>query len=347
MHLNRCWNPNGGKSMRDHGNLRDEDTDLERSVHALHVYQGYEQLIGMVAPLITDGVELNEKCIFVGTKKACATLKRKFRNKITTVDSRIKASEFTVWLQAAVDDVETHTGLRIFLQNADEYIHYEDAIDDFVTQTNVKLFLVCLYAVDTITSNQFLELLKNHGSVLVDHLLRPNSFYSRVKHRIWVDPLTGIFNKRYLENQLSKELQRASRYEHHLAILCCDIDNFVAINDEFGHEVGDRILEELANILKRNIRNIDIVARYGGDEFVVLLPETERDRAWKTGKRIVEQIKDYDFFKDDLQVKELHVSVGVASFPEDAGGTFELIKKAHNALLKAKKEGGGRALLCT
>lgn len=333
--------------MNSPGKAKNDMNTIERSVHALHLYQDYEQMIGMVLPLITDGIELNERCIFIGMKKACTVLEKKFKNKISILSSSIPASGFMKWLRTEMEHTDSHAGLRIFLQNAEEYLQYEEVIDDFVTQAETKLFLVCLYAVDTVSANQFLELLKSHGYVLVDHLLRPNSFYSRVKHRIWVDPLTGLFNKRYLENQLSKELQRASRYEHNLSILCCDIDNFVAINDEFGHEVGDRILEELASILKRNFRSIDIAARYGSDEFIVLLPETERNRALKTGTRIVEQIKDYDFFKDELQVKEMSVSIGVASFPEDAGGTFELIKKAHNALRQAKKEGGGRALLCT
>lgn len=333
--------------MNSRGKLHNEMNNLERSVHALHLYEDYEQMIDMVVPLITDGIELHEKCIFVGTKKACAVLEKKFKNKISTLSPIVPATEFVKWLQTEIERHDAYAGLRIFLQNVEEYLQYEEVIDDFVTQAEAKLFLICLYAVDAISANQFLELLKSHGQVLVDHLLRPNSFYSRVKHRVWVDPLTGLFNKRYLETELSKELQRASRYEHNLAILCCDIDNFVAINNEFGHEVGDRILEELAIILKRNFRSIDIVARYGSDEFIVLLPETDRDRALKTGMRIVEQIKDYDFFKDELQVKEMSVSVGVASFPEDAGGTFELIKRAHSALLQAKKEGGGRALVCT
>jgi diguanylate cyclase (GGDEF)-like protein len=333
--------------MNDSGKPYSEINHLERSIHALHLYQDYEQMIGMVIPLITDGIELNEKCIFIGAKKACAALEKKFKSKISTLSPAVPAAEFVKWVQTEIDRTDAYTGLRIFVENIEEYLQYEEVIDDLVSGAETKLFLICLYAVDALTANQFLDLLKSHGHVLVDHLLRPNSFYSRVKHRIWVDPLTGLFNKRYLENQLSRELQRASRYEHNLSILCCDIDNFVAINDEFGHEVGDRILEELASILKKNFRSIDIVARYGSDEFIVLLPETDRNRALNTGTRVVEQIKNYDFFKDELQVREMNVSVGVASFPEDAGGTFELIKKAHNALLKAKKEGGGRALLCT
>jgi diguanylate cyclase (GGDEF)-like protein len=333
--------------MNGHGEPLREMSNLERSLHALHVYEDYEQMIDMVVPIITDGIELHEKCIFIGTKKACAVLEKKFRSNISILNPAIPAAEFVKWLQAEVEHTDAHVGLRIFLQNVEEYLQYEEVIDDFVSQVETKLLLICLYAVDTMSANQFLELLKSHGYVLVDHLLRPNSFYSRVKYRIWVDPLTGLFNKRYLENQLSKELQRASRYEHNLSILCCDVDNFAAINDEFGPDVGDRILEELASILKKNFRSIDVVARYGSDEFIVLLPETERNRALKTGARIVEQIRNYDFFKDELQVKEMSVSVGVASFPEDAGGTFELINKAHNALLQAKKEGGGRALLCT
>jgi diguanylate cyclase (GGDEF)-like protein len=128
--------------------------------------------------------------------------------------------------------------------------------------------------------------------------------------------------------------------------LFLDIDQFKKINDEFGHQVGDHVLQELSQVLERSLRGVDVVARYGGDEFIILLPETKKLHAKKTAERILANIKKCDFFKNNLKVKELSVSMGVAGFPEDAGGTYEMIKKADNALYQAKREGGGRAIMC-
>jgi len=322
-----------------------EGIELELPVHALYLYRENTQLLENIQPLMTEGTERKEKCIFVGSEANCATLKRKFKKNVTTVSKGIGAADFIPWIKSEYDKLpKSYHGLRVFLESTDEYLNYEDILDDFNTQPDLRLFLLCQYKIDTISSAQLLKILKIHPYVFVEHLLKPNCFYSRVKHRIWLDPLTGIFNRRYFENQLSKELQRASRYEHTLAILFVDIDQFKKINDEYGHQVGDKVLDQLSDILERSVRGVDVVARYGGDEFIVLLPETKKSHAIKTAERILKHIKSYDFFKDDLKVKDLHVSIGVAGFPEDAGGTYELIKKADTALYQAKHEGGARVI---
>jgi diguanylate cyclase (GGDEF)-like protein len=324
-----------------------EGIELELPVHALYLYRGNKQLLENIVPLITEGNERKEKCIFIGAEQDCEFLKRKFKKHITTVSEGIDAADFIPWIKSEYDKLpKQYRGLRVFLESTRDYIGFEDILDDFNTQPDLRLFLLCQYQIDKISSDQLLDILKIHPYVFVEHLLKPNCFYSRVKHRIWLDPLTGIFNRRYFENQLSKELQRASRYEHNLSVLFIDIDQFKRINDEFGHQIGDHALEELAEILERSVRSVDVVARYGGDEFIVLLPETKKSYAKKTADRILKYIKHHDFFKDKLNVKELAVSIGVAGFPEDAGGTYELIKKADNALYQAKHEGGNQAVAC-
>lgn len=323
-----------------------EGIELELPVHALYLYRGSEQLLANIVPLITEGNERKEKCIFVGKEKDCKFLKKKFKKHIMTISKGIGAADFIPWIKSEYDKLPKHYhGLRVFLESTKEFLNYEDILDDFNTQPDLRLFLLCQYQITNITSDELLDALKIHPYVFVEHLLKPNCFYSRVKHRIWLDPLTGIFNRRYFENQLSKELQRASRYEHTLAILFIDIDQFKKINDEFGHQIGDHVLSQLSEILEKSVRSVDVVARYGGDEFIILLPETKKAHALKTGERILKHTKNYDFFKDKLKVKELKISIGIAGFPEDAGGTYELIKKADNALYQAKREGGGKALL--
>lgn len=322
-----------------------EGIELELPVHALYLYRDTEQLINNISPLISEALDRREKCIFIGRDKACQELKKKYKDQISIINSIVEAPDFLPWLKSEYDKLgKTAHGMRIFVECTKEFLTYEDVLDDFNTQPDLRLFILCQYQIGEIGSDDLLEILKTHPYVFVEHLLKPNCFYSRVKHRIWLDPLTGIFNRRYFENQLSKELQRASRYEHSLSILFLDIDHFKKINDEFGHQTGDAILSDLSQTIERSLRSVDVVARYGGDEFIVLLPETKKAQAFKTAQRILGTIKHHDFFKDKLKVKELGVSIGVAGFPEDAGGTYELIKKADAALYQAKAKGGSRAV---
>jgi diguanylate cyclase (GGDEF)-like protein len=169
---------------------------------------------------------------------------------------------------------------------------------------------------------------------------------SSVKNKTGFDPLTGVVNQKYFEIQLDKELQRAARYGHPLSILLIDIDDFQKVNDEFGRQEGDRVLQELCYILGQSLRAVDIIARHGEDEFILLLPETKKALAKRTAERVLKNVKKYDFFKDNLRVKDLNVSIGIAGFPEDAGRTDEMVKKANSALHKAKQQGGNKVILC-
>ena len=327
--------------------LGHDGIELELPVHALYLYRDTEQLLNNIATLITEGNVRKEKCVFVGSTSDCTQLKKKFKKNITTVSKKIPAAEFIPWLKHQYDKLpKQYNGLRVFLDSDTSYIEYEDILDDFHTQPDLRLFLLCQYCIEDITSDHLLDILKIHPYVFIEHLLKPNCFYTRLKHRIWIDPLTGIFNRRYFENQLSKELQRASRYEHTLSIMFIDIDRFKKVNDEYGRDKGDKVLEEFSGILERSVRSIDVVARYGGDEFVILLPETKKANALRTGGRILEHVRNFDFFKSDLKIHDISVSIGIAGFPEDAGGTYELIKKADSALASVKQDGGGKVLAC-
>jgi two-component system cell cycle response regulator len=158
----------------------------------------------------------------------------------------------------------------------------------------------------------------------------------RMNNGVWFDTLTGLFNRKYFENELKKELLRATRYDHPLSILMLSIDKFKKIDDGLGHHAADRILNELAQLLKQSVRGVDVLARYSDDEFVMLFPETRKSEAEKIAMRILKNIKNYDFFKYDLKIRELDVSIGMAGFPEDSSSPDDMIEKARKAIDRDK-----------
>ena len=152
------------------------------------------------------------------------------------------------------------------------------------------------------------------------------------------DGLTGLLNHRRAHEILRQEIKRAKRYQRPLSILMLDVDSFKSFNDTFGHPQGDVLLCSIAKILKRSVRNVDFVGRYGGEEFVVILPETIRSDAFILAERIREAIAS-EPFRAGGQIIYKTVSIGVASFPDDAEEPTELVQMADEALYRAKRAG--------
>ncbi|UCE19011.1 MAG: GGDEF domain-containing protein [Gemmatimonadota bacterium] len=156
-----------------------------------------------------------------------------------------------------------------------------------------------------------------------------------------LDDLTKLSNRRHLNRKLSEEMKRSNRFKRPLAFIMMDIDHFKEYNDTFGHIPGDNILKVLAQLLETNVREIDFVARYGGDEFCILLPETDADDAEHQAERIRKLVHKYPFEgQGGISGGRLTVSVGVAIYPEDAQSKVKLVEHADKALYVAKKTGG-------
>ena len=169
----------------------------------------------------------------------------------------------------------------------------------------------------------------------------------RLKELSLKDTHTELYNYRYLMERLESEVKRARRYILPLSVIMLDIDYFKSINDVYGHQCGDVILKELARYLNNFARNVDIVTRYGGEEFVIVLTDTNKEGAIIFGERLLDAIGRYTFDPEGKKIK-LKVSIGIASFPEDGGDTGTvsgLINSADKALLNAKEKGGNK--LCT
>ena len=159
---------------------------------------------------------------------------------------------------------------------------------------------------------------------------------SRAEIDAITDSLTGLYNHRYLHERLSEELHRARELQRPLSVLFCDLDHFKGYNDTNGHSAGDAVLREVAHLIEESVRNVDVAGRYGGEEFVVLLVETERETALTVAERIRERIHSAGFTANGVP---LTVSIGVAGYPDDADRREDLLNKADWAMYLAKRRG--------
>jgi len=156
------------------------------------------------------------------------------------------------------------------------------------------------------------------------------------KHAIY-DPLTQCFNKKEIEILLEKSLKEALRYNKPLSIMMLDIDFFKKVNDTYGHLAGDIILKEVANIIKSTIRNSDICGRFGGEEFIVVLPNTKLSGAMRLAERIRENIEKNKFVFKNKKIP-ITISIGITSASKN-DSLFSLIERADEALYEAKSKG--------
>ncbi|MBU0504162.1 MAG: GGDEF domain-containing protein [Candidatus Omnitrophica bacterium] len=168
--------------------------------------------------------------------------------------------------------------------------------------------------------------------------------YEKVQELAIRDSLTHILSRRYFLERFVEEINRSRKFDYSLAFLMIDIDYFKDLNDRYGHLVGDVILKEVSRIIKDNIRQIDILGRYGGEEFCLALPETEKEEAKFAAERIREAIEDalIRAYDEDLRIT---LSVGIAVFPGDAQDTDALIDRADQALYKAKQSGRNKVCI--
>ena len=159
---------------------------------------------------------------------------------------------------------------------------------------------------------------------------------ARLKETSFKDEVTGLYNRRFFSLRLEEELSRYRRFNHPASVVLLDLDGFKAVNDDLGHNAGDATLRDIAQILMKHSRGINVVSRYGGDEFAVLLVETSKAGARLYADRIREVLVRYDF----LHGKTITASFGVASLPEDEAATAEdLFRAADEALYAAKRAG--------
>ncbi len=177
-----------------------------------------------------------------------------------------------------------------------------------------------------------LTTLADYTAIAIENAL----LFDKVQELTITDDLTRVYNSRYMHRFLDYEIERAKRYHYKLSMIFMDLDYFKDINDRYGHICGSKLLVEVARLILANIRTADIVCRYGGDEFVVLLPAAPKDKARIVADKLRRAIKETKFLKEEKIDCTLTASIGVACFPDDAKDKLELIHLADQAMYRVK-----------
>lgn len=172
-------------------------------------------------------------------------------------------------------------------------------------------------------------------------IIRSADIYARATEDALTDILTGLPNRRHLDQRMRDEIERATRYEHTFALLMIDLDGFKGINDTFGHPIGDGVLKQVSDALRRSLRSSDFLARYGGDEFSIILPETGLERALMVAEKLRMGLASTRLHLPQQTQRYLSGCMGVAIFPNDRLSAEEMIVCADQRMYRAKRSGSG------
>jgi diguanylate cyclase (GGDEF)-like protein len=167
-------------------------------------------------------------------------------------------------------------------------------------------------------------------------------YVERVKQLAYLDGLTGIFNRRFFELRMAEEIERARRYDSGMGVIMIDIDQFKRLNDEFGHLLGDEVLRQVSSILHQQLRKIDVVCRYGGEEFAILLSQTSPQHSLAVAEKLRRMVETWQF---PGVPRPVTISAGTANYPDHGTTRDELVKAADAGLYAAKQSGRNRVCL--
>ncbi len=167
-------------------------------------------------------------------------------------------------------------------------------------------------------------------------------YFDKVKQLAYIDGLTGIFNRRYFEMRIVEEIERARRYQGGLSVIMIDIDHFKKLNDEFGHLLGDEVLRQVSTIFSQNLRKVDVACRYGGEEFVILAPQTSGEHAQAAAEKLRRVVAGWNF---PGVPRPVTISAGISNLPDHGSTRDDLVKAADQALYAAKQGGRNRVVI--
>lgn len=250
---------------------------------------------------------------------------------------------FTIILMILAYDV-TNT---VFVTGADLFVSKtsfaESFLKNFFTERkSVMAVRGFITLVGTVVSSHLGDMAFVIIFVGVMLLRRQNEFQKELLEKIresQTDPLTGIYNLRYVREWIDTEFSQLALNNEHCSVIFMDVDRLKHINDRYGHETGNSLLCHLSEVMKDNIRNGDVLARYGGDEFLVLCPKTDTTGGLAVGQRILEAAR-FEAIESGDETVKMNVSIGVASWPEHGDTAYDVIRMADKAMYLSKRQGG-------
>ena len=292
--------------------------------------------------------------MLVGEDASCLTIKAaKGINKRFLSEIKIKAGEgiagkvFREGVPLKIDDIERND--KVFFRRRSKYrTGAFISVPLKIGEETIGVLNICDKTTGEVFSEGDMAMLSSFATYASIALER-SMYYALAGHLRELsitDALTGLFNRRYFEERFYEELQRSERHNLSFSLLMLDIDDFKLFNDTEGHLSGDDVLRRIANIAKDSLRVIDVISRFGGEEFAVIMPQTEREEAFLVAERIRKSIKEQLTNSWDAFPKEtITVSIGIATFPSDGMNRKELIQNTDRALYKAKMEGKDRTVV--
>jgi len=338
--------------------LTQEVLMYQRLMEAIRAENSFGDLLKFLIKAVTEGLGYDRAGIFLvdpsrGVGQRMMGIDRNGRWEGNCDDLPLSPVKGTHWFS---DIVHGHTKAS-FTNNLRKRIHkrdWEKNIDPGVSCNAVVPITVTdneiigALAVDNLFTNR--RLAKSDLQSLVSFAtqagLAIESFrlHEKVREMSLKDGLTGVFNRRYFDNYLPREVLRCRRYKRFLSLLYVDLDNFKSINDLYGHLEGDAVLRHVADRLVKGLRNVDMVVRMGGDEFAVILPEVGPDGAKTVAGRLFKSIVESTSPVESMRAKGegVKVTMGVACYSEAMGDHQELMKRADESLYQAKALGRNR-----
>lgn len=245
----------------------------------------------------------------------------------------IKKDGSLTWVYTTVTLIKGNEDIDDYLIGIVQDINSQKAAEEWLMNENEKL--------EAIVADRTRQLIE--ANKIKDQTIKElNTLKELLLKNATIDPLTGLYNRRHMLEKITEELDRTKRTHHVFSLILTDIDYFKDINDLRGHDCGDEVLQTVSKLLKRELRSMDVVCRWGGEEFLILLPETSEDGARQIAERIRKRIQNHTFYYEEMPFT-LTMTFGVSSFKGDHN-IKEMIKEADLALYAGKDLGRNRVV---